>query len=218
MGVLKYFLQLAAVLPSVMLVTSCNGIMGGIYDDVDMSGSADFGFIDACTQSKPGIVYIDATSYTDWVYIDFSTMHTVTLDVDSPAPASWDIAVHRYDAKTNGAKVAMSSASDFAEAHMAATSSFVADEWTTETIVTDMSTMMDGYLSYAESFYNAELSTWLDVDKSTMPPIYTLSGKVYIIALSDGNNIAVKLSDYMNADGVKGYMTIEYIYPFELTK
>ena len=145
-------------------------------------------------------------------------MHTVTLDVDSPAPASWDIAVHRYDAKTNGAKVAMSSASDFAEARMAATSSFVADEWTTETIVTDMSTMMDGYLSYAESFYNAELSTWLDVDKSTMPPIYTLSGKVYIIALSDGNNIAVKLSDYMNADGVKGYMTIEYIYPFELTK
>ena len=78
--------------------------------------------------------------------------------------------------------------------------------------------MMDGYLSYAESFYNAELSTWLDVDKSTMPPIYTLSGKIYIIALSDGNNIAVKLSDYMNADGVKGYMTIEYIYPFELTK
>ena len=79
-----------------------------------------------------------------------------------------------------------------------------------------MSTMMDGYLSYAESFYNPVLSRWLDVDKSTMPPIYTMSGRVYVVRLSDGRHLAVRLDNYMNGAGVKGYMTISYKYPFEI--
>ncbi len=93
---------------------------------------------------------------------------------------------------------------------------YVSDIWTTTTIVTDMSTMMDGYLSYAESSYNPELSKWLNVDKSSMPPIYTPSNKVYVIRLSDGTLAGVRLANYMDGLGVKGYMTIEYMYPLNL--
>ena len=80
----------------------------------------------------------------------------------------------------------------------------------------DMSGMMDGNIVYMESYYNEELSKWLNVDKSNMPPTYTLSNKVYMVKLKDGTYAAVRLTNYMNASGVKGFMTIDYIYPFEL--
>ncbi len=72
------------------------------------------------------------------------------------------------------------------------------------------------YDSPAASYYNEELSKWLNVDKSNMPPTYTLSNKVYMVKLKDGTYAAVRLTNYMNASGVKGFMTIDYIYPFEL--
>jgi hypothetical protein len=73
--------------------------------------------------------------------------------------------------------------------------------------------MMDGYLTYTESDYNTELSKWLDVDTSNMPPTYTLSNKVYVVRLSDGTRAAVKLDNYMDAAGIKGVLTSRYIYP-----
>ena len=79
-----------------------------------------------------------------------------------------------------------------------------------------MSGMMDGNIVYMESYYNEELSKWLNVDKSNMPPTYTLSNKVYMVKLKDGTYAAVRLTNYMNASGVKGFMTIDYIYPCEL--
>ena len=62
---------------------------------------------------------------------------------------------------------------------------------------------------------NAELSKWLDVDISIMPPIYTPSERVYIIRLKDGSCAAVKLVDFRNESLIKGFLTIEYIYPLE---
>lgn len=49
-----------------------------------------------------------------------------------------------------------------------------------------------------------------------MPPIYTLSGKIYLLRLSDGTYAALRLSDFMNDAAVKGFMTIDYLYPVEL--
>ena len=93
---------------------------------------------------------------------------------------------------------------------------YVEDVWTTAKIAIDMSGMMDGNIVYMASYYNEELSKWLNVDKSNMPPTYTLSNKVYMVKLKDGTYAAVRLTNYMNASGVKGFMTIDYIYPFEL--
>ena len=92
---------------------------------------------------------------------------------------------------------------------------YVADVWTTQQIIVDMSGMMDGNIGYSESWYNPELSKWLKVDTGTMPPLYSLSHKVYAVRLPDGTDLALKLSNYMDATGVKGYMTIDYVYPVE---
>ena len=190
------------------LLSACNGILDGIYDEPDNENNTGF--------ENEGEIFIDATSYTQWVYIDFSERSTVTLGYDEDAPQNWDIAVHRYDVKTNGAKVVETNYSDFDEAITATIdeADLVGDIWTTNQIVIDMSTMMDGYLGYTESSYNPELSKWLNVDTSTMPPIYTPSGKVYIVYLPDGTHAGVKLLNFMNDMQVKGYMTIQYMYPF----
>ena len=65
-------------------------------------------------------------------------------------------------------------------------------------VVVDMSTMMDGYLGYHDSNINKVLSRWLNVDTSTMPPIYTMSGKVYVLRLADGTCAALLFSDFMS--------------------
>ena len=193
---------------SMGLLSACNGILDGIYDEPDNVNNTGF--------ENEGEIFIDATSYTQWVYIDFSERSTVTLGYDEDAPQNWDIAVHRYDVKTNGAKVVETNYSDFDQAITATIdeADLVGDIWTTNQIVIDMSTMMDGYLGYTESSYNPELSKWLNVDTSTMPPIYTPSGKVYIVYLPDGTRAGVKLLNFMNDMQVKGYMTIQYMYPF----
>ena len=189
---------------AIILTTACSDI----YDAPDNGISTGF--------ENEGEIVIDATSYTQWVYIDFSEQSTVTLGYDEEAPQNWDIAVHRYDVKTNGAKVIETDYSEFDEALTATIdeADLVGDIWTDNQIVIDMSTMMDGYLGYTESSYNTELSKWLKVDTSSMPPVYTPSGKVYIVSLPDGTRAGVKLLNFMNDMQEKGYMTIQYIYPF----
>ena len=76
-----------------------------------------------------------------------------------------------------------------------------------------MSQMMDGIILYAEDYWNPCLSRWLDVDTSTMPPIYTLSGKIYLLRLKDGTCAALRLVNFLNDSAIKGYMTIAYLYP-----
>lgn len=196
-----------------VLLPACSGIMGGIYDEPLEETVAGYGFVEASDGVRPGSIYIDATDYTRWTYIDFSAMRIDTLHVSDPAPAEWDIAIHRYDVKTNGGSACATGATGF-DSPLLTPGDMSPDVWTTQTIVTDMSTMMDGYLSYVESWYSPVVSQWLDVDKSTMPPVYTLSGKVYVVRTADGRHVALRLADYMNTAGVKGYMTIEYLYPF----
>lgn len=196
-----------------LLLPSCSDLLGDIYDEP--VATSEYGFVKVCTDSEPGLIYINATDYTVWTYIDFEQLRIDSLSVSDPEPAKWDFAVHRYDTKTNNAKVFGTNLSDLNDARSwkADGEEGVSDIWTTDVIVTDMSTMMDGYLSYEDSWYNPELSEWLDVDTSVMPPIYTLSNKVYVIQLESGEKAAVKLVDFMNSAGVKGYMSIEYIYP-----
>ena len=204
----KCNIKIIAGAASLGLLCACNGILNGIYDEPETGNNSGF--------ENEGEILIDATSYTKWVYIDFSEQTTVTLDYDADAPQNWDIAVHRYDVKTNGAKVVETDCSDFDQALDATIdeAELVGDIWTTTQIVIDMSTMMDGYLGYTDSWYNSELSKWLDVDTSTMPPVYTTTGKVYIVYLTDGTRVGVKLLNYMDEMQIKGFMTIQYLYPF----
>lgn len=199
-------------------LSACNGIFEDIYDAPQPEETKTYGFVFVDNGARTGRIYIDATDYTEWHYIDLHDKRVETTAVDGAAPESWDFAIHRYDAKTNGGAAAESAAPDFGT--LPAVSSipaetFVSDEWTTNKITVDMSHMMDGVIVYAEDFYNPCLSQWLHVDTSTMPPIYTLSGRVYVLRLADGTYAALRLADFMNDSAVKGFMTIDYLYPVQ---
>lgn len=207
------FSIVAAVLlgGSAGVLPACNGLFEGLYDE-PAAGELGFTVVDPLRHT--GRIRVDATSYTDWNYIDLRNRQVTTAPVEAEAPASWDFAVHRYDAKTNGGAVAETACPDF-ETLALPTGGYVEDEWTTEKITVDMSHMMDGYLVYAPSYCNAELSKWLDVDTSTMPPVYTASKRIYVLRLPDGTHAALRLTGYMDDAGVKGFLTIDYRYPLE---
>lgn len=94
-------------------LSSCNGIMGGLYDEPNGEETPAYGFLKKSDGTHAGRVYVDATKYDRWVYIDF---HTGKVDsclvADSlHRPANWDIALHRYDVKTHGGSVLKTSLS-----------------------------------------------------------------------------------------------------------
>ena len=129
------------------------------------------------------------------------------------------IAIHRYDIKTNeGAayKTTYTSIDEFkATGKLPKAEDFVEDEWTTDKIAIDMSGMMDGNIIYTESYRNAVLSSWLDVNTATMPPVYTMSNQVFLIRLKDNTYAAIRFTNYMNARGIKGYIDFDFSYPLD---
>lgn len=217
MGLLKSILPGIA---AVLLFPACNGLFEGIYDTPSEEERGEFGFVETDNENNSGAIYIDATSYTRWVYIDFHSQTTESVEIaeDGTCPESWDVAVHRYDAKTNGASVletGYTGLSTLKAGGKMPEGVYMEDEWTEDKIITDMSGMMQGVFVYESSFYNAELSKWLYVDIGNMPPGYYPSNKVYVVKLKDNSTAAVRLRNFMNTSGAKGYMTIEYIYPLE---
>lgn len=216
----RRFVLFWAGVSAMLTLPACNGIFAGIYDEPsDPKGENTYGFIVVDEKSRTGRIYIDATEYTEWHYIDLHEKRVTTRKTDAEPPENWDFAVHRYDTKTNGGRVCETQARDFGSLPSPESlpeSSFVADEWTTDRIAIDMSQMMDGIIRYAEDYYNPLFSRWLKVDTSTMPPIYTLSGRVYLLRLADGTHAALLLRNFMNDAAVKGFMTIDYFYPVAL--
>lgn len=203
---------------AVLSLSACNGILEDIYDAPQPEEIRIYGFVSMDDKTHTGRIYINATDYTEWHYIDLHDKRVTTAAVDATPPENWDFAIHRYDAKTNGGAIAETDAKDFGSMPAVGSipeESFVTDEWTTNKITVDMSQMMDGIIRYAEDWYNPCLSRWLHVDTSTMPPVYTLSGKTYLLRLSDGTYAALRLANFMNDAAVKGFMTIDYQYPVQ---
>lgn len=204
---------------AMLSLSACNGIFENIYDKPLPEEENEYGFVFIDDKTRTGRIYIDATDYQEWHYIDLSGKVVTSAAIDAETPVTWDFAVHRYDTKTNGGAVYESGANDFGSLPDLVSipqEAFVTDEWTTEQITVDMSQMMDGIILYAKDYYNPCLSRWLNVDTSTMPPIYTMSGKVYILRLADGSFAALRLSNFMSDAAIKGFMTIDYLYPVEL--
>ncbi len=197
-----------------MSLVSCNGIFSGIYDNDEAEETTELG--------DNSFSNIDVTSYTLWTYLNFHdrTMQTAEIGDDGSYtdPDGWDIALHRWDTRTNGG-AAMETSYTSLDALLASGSipdgEWVEDIWTTEQMIIDMSQMMSGTFGYAEGWYNPELSKWIDVNLNQMPPLYNLSGKVYLVMFADETIMATMLSNYTNAIGDKGYLTIDYIYPLE---
>lgn len=212
--------QILLGMTTLLSFSACNGILSGIYDEPIEEVIKEFGFIEVNKATKSGTIYIDATKYEQWIYIDFHNYEIDSLEITKGMtdPQSWDIAVHRYDTKTNGATVietGYTGLEAFKSSGKMPEGTYVADEWTTKQVMIDVSGMIEGNIVYAETNYNPELSKWLHVDTSSMPPSYSPSQKVYVIKLKDNTCAAIRLVNYMNAKNVKGFMKIDYIYPLE---
>lgn len=216
---LKFNLWAAAAIVAAALLTSCDGVFSGIYDEAE-SYDTGYGFIGAGTDGSRRI-YIDATNYATWNYLDIHDRHASTAEIvlgEEIEPKTWDFAVHRYDVKTNGGRVMATSLTSLSEAaalKLAPQGDWVSDIWTTNVVIYDMSQMMQGIIGYAETFYNPELSGWVALDMSSMPPSYSMNPNVYILELADKTHAALQLVNFMNSEGTKGYMTIDYIYPLK---
>lgn len=214
----KQTLNITLITGVMFFIASCNGMFEDIYDAKTVIAADTYGFTNRNDANFSGTIYLNTTSFTKWMYVNFHTLSIDSADVadSTRIPDKWDIAIHHYDAKTNDGSSLEMSLTDINKANTTATfadSLFAKDIWTDNKVIIDMSRMMEGKISYAESYYNTVLSKWINVDISNMPPSYTLSGKVYIVRLEDGTYAALKLTNYMNDSGVKGYLTIDYIYP-----
>ena len=154
-------LQAGAALLTAVSLPSCNGIFEGIYDEPSVID--EFGFTKVEQATSSGTIYIDATSYTRWNYLDFETfaLDTTFIAEDGSETGDvtegWDFAVHRYDVKTNGGRVIETSFTSI-DALLASGSmpqgTWVEDIWTEDRVTIDMSRMMDGIIVYAPSWYN----------------------------------------------------------------
>lgn len=56
---------------SILMLTACNGIFDGIYDKSSSIVPA------------KGQIVVDATSWTDWYYVDLEQLHQLEKDGDS---------------------------------------------------------------------------------------------------------------------------------------
>ena len=155
-------LQMGAALLTAVSLPSCNGIFEGIYDEPSVIDIYDepsvideFGFTKVEQATSSGTIYIDATSYTRWNYLDFETfaLDTTFIAEDGSETGDvtegWDFAVHRYDVKTNGGRVIETSFTSI-DALLASGSmpqgTWVEDIWTEDRVTIDMSRMMDGII------------------------------------------------------------------------
>ena len=130
---------------------------------------------------------------------------------------NWDIALHRYDVKTNGASAVETTESDIKKVTAIPSSGYVADI-KTDSLIIDNSGMMNNKVGYATSNINEVLNKGIEFSSVPMPPTpanWTMSNKVYVIKLKSGEYAKIKFTDYSNDADVKGHISFEYVYPFK---
>lgn len=154
---------------------------------------------------------------TEWVYTDGTTRAAYT---PSALSIDWHIAIHRYEIKTNGGEVY-----DTGLTSMSAVTSrpsgvtYMADTTVPYgtgdlEVITDMSKMMSGSVSYAANpQLNTVLCGWVvRTETGSMPPtIYTPTDHVYVVTFDDGSWAKLQFSYAGNTtSGSSGYITWNY--------
>ncbi len=156
---------------------------------------------------------VDATSYDNWVYVDFATGKTVTHSVKENIDEksfAWDIAIHRYDVRTNGCSAKATEFTSLDSIRSIPTGAYLFD--VQDSIIIDMSGMAGGSVKYMSTKLNKVLSSWLTVDMSKMPPTFTMSKVVYVISTADKKAVKILFTDFANKENKKGYISFSYQY------
>lgn len=179
---------------------------------------------------------VNASDYGTWTYIDLKTGKTQTLRDFSPwnylskgtvvstTPAQgsqaditidWQIAIHRYDIQTNGGAALATTEKEMDKVTAFPESGYTEDVTVENTIVTDMSGMMDNKIGYAATGkQNNVLNQWLTKTATgAMPPyVYEPTNLIYVVKCKDGSYAKLKFTDYSNDANKSGYVTFSYEY------
>lgn len=59
-------------------LSACNGIFGDIYDTPTPEQDSEYGFVAVDEQKGTGRIYINATDYSQWHYIDLHRKQVIT--------------------------------------------------------------------------------------------------------------------------------------------
>lgn len=149
-------------------------------------------------------------------YTGAATGRSFALNGDETS-FDWDLAFHRYEIKTNGGAAVMLNATDL----NSVTVSSVAGETFTEdvdgSVIVDMSGMMQGYIGYQETKYNAVLGQWVTATPTgSMPPyVYEVNYKVFVVRLADGTYAKIQFTDMSDASGRNEACSFNYEYPLQ---
>ncbi|MDD6553780.1 MAG: HmuY family protein [Prevotellaceae bacterium] len=257
-----------------LLTASCEGVMGGLYD----KNSDDSNTVAATA----GTLYMDATDWTKWYYVDFDSLATIAANGDAEAlqkaqttfmgyaipdstaternaadslhqpgiytywfdvfdkgisnnkfssfrptapqsaPASWTIAIHRDNVRTNGGAAYETDLTDFSRIPDRATQlldslsaagnqlSWTADTWSENDVWYDRSRMLSEYIGSQGIAINQVLSSWMTFHIPPIPPSATSNNHIFLLRTKEGKYIALQLVNYMNSQGTKCWMTIRY--------
>lgn len=240
------------MLTGATLLASCHGILDELYD----SPSEDIVLTE-------GQLYINASSWTDWHYINLaaapngivtvpipvsessessehpnhpsSGIYTYWYDVfgaglsnhefrgftptaSQPEPATWHIAVHRNNVRTNGGaayETNLTSMDDLPESSAAfADAAFTPDEWNEVDVWTVQGQMLQGLIGNQGIKVNPVLASWLTVSLPPIPPLFTHNNHVFIVRMNDGTFAALQQENYQSPKGTKCCLTINYKYPY----
>lgn len=223
--------------------TACNGILADIYDTAPDDTSIEVGF-NLTLDPDRFVIYLDATNYGEWLYLDFDHRTVESMDIPTtltaawdgcsgwtyhevhgtvytqlsatqtdpmPEPADWDIAIHHFDVRTNGGSVMMTDYTSIDQlpplSHIQG--EFTPDVWNDRQVITDLAGMLAYHIGYQNAWFNPVLTTWVTMDFSTPPPVYSDTGRVYLLKMADGRMAALQMLNYMSAKGTKGYLTID---------
>lgn len=209
-----------------IVLASCNGMFEGIYDEPVEEQQSEFGFKNTtmipATEDMPaysrGWIYVKTVDYMGWTYIDFDTQTVGSAGVYDEYEKDWDIAIHRYEVKTNGGMARKTKYSDFnvmlTDNHLEK-GEYQEDVWTTDKVAIDLSGILDFDVKFLETYCSTVID-WVEVIYPPYPPTYKHNDNIFVIKLNNGNRVGIRLENYVNNNGVKAYLTLEYIYPFPL--
>ena len=152
---------------------------------------------------------LDASAYDQWVYFSFEDGKATTLSYTEAEPEKWDVAFHRENVRTNGGAALKTDFTALAQVVAIPAEGFVAD--VRDSIIVDMSQMMQGVIGYAEAEVNPALNEW--VTRDGMPPVYTVRENVYIVRTRENTYAAIKFTSYKNDVDKTGFVSFDYQYP-----
>lgn len=250
----KALFTLLCMLGQLVLLSACNGIMGGIYDEAPEEERTEYGFVKHDESTGRGRLYLEVVSYKKWVYIDLHKRKIQSINIPEglsgqwdgksgvsymqvtwpstferkelirtdamPSPSQWDFALHHYDVRTHRGAALETHYSSIDELLRQGNraellgQTFVKDIWSDHWAYQDLTGIFNYYIGYHNTEYNPVLSRWMDMRVQNPPPTYHPSGKVYLLRLQDGSVAALHFSNYMSPAGVKGYVSIDYVYPY----